>query len=87
MNIAGLMMALTPNGMAKAMAMQQEMALNGGPGAAPSATDYEVVVGTENDGVTAVQITLRNADGEVTFETSWLELAGLWKVDDFALKQ
>ena len=80
-NIAGLMMAFTPNGMMKAMAMQQEMAA-AGPQA--PATGFEVNI----TGDTTVDIVLQNPNGEATIATTWIEDAATsaWKVDDMALK-
>jgi hypothetical protein len=81
-NIAGLMMAFTPNGMMKAMAMQGQMAA---AGPQPSVTGFDVNV---TDG-SNVDIVLKNADGSVTISTTWVEDAttSAWKVDDMALKQ
>jgi hypothetical protein len=81
-NIAGLMMAFTPNGMMKAMAMQQQMQA---AGPQPPATGFDVNV----VGDTTVEIVLKNATGEATISTTWVEDAATsaWKVDDMALKQ
>ena len=80
-NIAGLMMAFTPNGMMKAMAMQQTMAA---AGPQPPSTGFDVNV----TGDTTVDIVLKNANGEATINTTWIEDAATsaWKVDDIAIQ-
>ena len=80
-NIAGLMMAFTPNGMMKAMAMQGQMAAGGTP---PKITEYDVTV----DGVDSARLVLRNPDGEVCVQMKWLldSLSSTWKVDDIAVE-
>ncbi|MBE7517907.1 MAG: hypothetical protein HUU14_04290 [Dehalococcoidia bacterium] len=81
-NIAGLMVAFTPEGMGKAMAMQAQSA--GQP--QPTATGFEVkVVGQEgNDHL--VDLVMKTADGERTIGTRWRDVAGSWKVNDIAVK-
>jgi hypothetical protein len=81
-NIAGLMMAFTPNGMMKAMAMQQQMQA-AGPQAPSTGFDVNVT------GPSTVDIVLKNANGEATIATTWVEDAATsaWKVDDMMLKQ
>lgn len=86
MNIAGLMLVFTPNGMTKAMAMQQQM-LAGGASATPQATGYDVIVGEAAGSLTPVELVLKNDEGEVTVDTSWQEVAGAWKVEDISLRQ
>lgn len=86
MNIAGLMMAFTPNGMAKAMAMQTQMMANAAGGPPPQAGGYEVVVGEAEGGLTTVDLVLKNDSGSVTITTKWQDVAGAWKVEDIALK-
>jgi len=86
MNIAGLMLVFTPTGMAKAMAVQQEM-LAGGASGAPQATDYDVIVGEAAGGLTPVAVVLKNDEGQVTIDTAWQEIEGAWKVEDISLKQ
>jgi hypothetical protein len=83
MNIAGLMMAFTPNGMAKAMAMQGQMQAAGGQ---QPVTGVDVnVVGAEGD-AQIVEITMKNEGGAAVISTTWKDVAGAWKVDDMALK-
>jgi hypothetical protein len=84
MNIAGLMMAFTPNGMMKAMAMQTQMQT---AGAAPqAATGFEVNVGGQEGELHLVDILLKNADGEATIFTKWQDVAGAWKVEDIGIR-
>ena len=81
-NIAGLMMALTPEGMTKAMAMQAQAQ------AQPQlpSTGHEVkVVGQEGDDH-VVDIVMKNAEGEGVIVTRWRDVAGAWKVNDIAIK-
>lgn len=80
-NIAGLMMAFTPNGMMKAMEMQQRIQA---AGPQPPTTGFDVVVTGEN----TVDVVLRNENGEATILTTWIEDAATatWKVDHIALK-
>ena len=86
MNIAGLMMAFTPNGMAKAMAMQQEMMASAAGAPPPQAGGYELIVGDTEGGLTAVDLVLKNDSGSVTIATKWQDVAGAWKVEDIGLK-
>ncbi len=81
-NIAGLMMAFTPNGMMKAMAMQGQMQA---AGPQPPATGFDVNVTSP----TTVEVVLKNATGEATILTTWVEdpATSAWKVDDMGLKQ
>lgn len=83
-NIAGLMMAFTPEGMTKAMAMQAQMQAGGQPQA--PATGYEItVVGPEGDDH-VVDIVMKNPEGEGIITTKWRDVAGAWKVNDIAIK-
>ena len=82
-NIAGLMVAFTPEGMGKAMAMQAQMA--GQPPATPSG--FEVQVGATEGEDHAVDIVMKTADGDRTIATKWREIAGAWKVNDIGVKQ
>ena len=82
-NIAGLMMAFTPNGMGKAMAMQAQMQASG---AQPQTTGFEVnVLGPDGEDQ-AVDIVMKNADGQGVIATKWKDVAGAWKVDDISIK-
>jgi hypothetical protein len=84
-NIAGLMMAFTPAGMGKAMAMQSQMQASGQPQGA--STGYDVQVKGQEGDDTLVDIVMKTADGEGVITTKWKDVAGSWKVDDIALKQ
>ena len=82
-NIAGLMMAFTPNGMGKAMAMQGQMAA---AGPQPPTTGHEVnIIGPEGDDQ-VVDIVMKRDDGQGIIMTKWKEVAGAWKVDDMSLR-
>jgi hypothetical protein len=83
MNIAGLMMTFTPNGMTKAMAMQAQMAAGGAQ--QPATSTETKLVGQDGDDH-LVDITLNNATGSVVIGTKWRDLAGAWKVEDIGLK-
>lgn len=83
-NIAGLMMAFTPTGMGKAMAMQAQMQAAGPQ--APS-TGFELKMNGQEGDDHLVDIVVKNADGEGVISTKWKDVAGAWKVDDIALKQ
>ena len=74
-NIAGLMPMFTPLGMGKAMAMQAE---SGGAGAAAGSTGYQIT--DQGDGL--LHITFAGDDGEGTIFTKWIDVEGVWKVDD-----
>jgi hypothetical protein len=80
-NIAGLMMAFTPNGMMKAMAMQGQMAA---AGPQPALAGFDVNITGDN----TVDVVLKNANGEAVVQTTWIEDAATsaWKVDDIGLK-
>ncbi len=82
-NIAGLMMAFTPNGMMKAMAMQSQMAAQGGQ---QPVTGVNVTVGGQEGEDHLVDIEMQNAGGSAIISTKWKDVAGAWKVDDMALK-
>ena len=84
-NIAGLMMAFTPEGMTKAMTMQAQMASSGQP--QPVSTGFEIRdLGQEGDDH-AIDIVMKNANGEGVIATKWREVAGAWKVNDMWLRQ
>ena len=82
-NIAGLMMAFTPNGMMKAMAMQAQMQAAGGQ--QPVTGVVCTVTGQEGDDH-LVDIEMLNAGGSAVIATKWKDVAGAWKVDDMAIK-
>ncbi len=83
-NIAGLMMAFTPAGMMKAMAMQAQVQAAGGP----PATGFELGTASEDGTHHVLDITMQNATGVGgVMVTKWLsDATGAWKVDDIALK-
>ncbi|MBI2765245.1 MAG: hypothetical protein HYX53_04945 [Chloroflexi bacterium] len=83
-NIAGLMMAFTPAGMGKAMALQAQRAAAGTP--APT-TGFEVVVQGQEGDDHLIDIIMKSADGEGIIATRWKDVAGAWKVDDMAMKE
>lgn len=74
-NIAALMPVFTPVGMGKALAMQSQTAADGG---ATGATSFE----TSDQGDNLIHITFKADDGEGTIYTQWVEVEGVWKVDD-----
>ena len=82
-NIAGLMMAFTPNGMMKAMAMQAQMQAAGGQ---QPVTGVVCTLGSEEGEDHLVDIEMQNATGGAVISTKWKDVAGAWKVDDMALK-
>lgn len=82
-NIAGLMMAFTPTGMGKAMAMQAQVQA-AGPQPPTTGTDVNVIGADGDDQV--VEIIMKNANGEAVMTTRWKDVAGAWKVDDMAMK-
>ena len=82
-NIAGLMMAFTPNGMMKAMAMQSQMQAAGGQ---QPVTGINVTVDGQEGDDHLVDIEMQNAGGANTITTKWKDVAGAWKVDDMAIK-
>lgn len=83
-NIAGLMMAFTPEGMGKAMALQAQQQA---AGPQPPTTAVEVqVLGQEGEDH-LVDIILKNDQGQGVIATKWRDVAGAWKVNDMALKQ
>lgn len=83
LNLAGLMMVFTPEGMAKAMAMQAQMAAQ--PPRKP-ATEYDIQVGEPDGDDTPVDIVMKGEDGEATIATRWRDIAGAWRVNDIAVK-
>lgn len=90
-NMASLMMALTPEGMMKAMALQgQLMAAQAAAAAAgvqppaPLTAATAEVKGQEGDDQ-LVELSLHSAEGVAVVQTRWRELAGVWKVNDFLL--
>lgn len=82
-NIAGLMMAFTPNGMMQAMALQQQMAAAPQPAGTPTVTVN--VLGQEGDDH-LVDIVMSGGDASNIIATRWKDVAGAWKVDAIALK-
>jgi hypothetical protein len=82
-NIAGLMMAFTPAGMGKAMAMQAQVQA-AGPQAATTGVEVNVLGQEGEDHL--VDIIMKNEGGQGVIATKWKDVAGAWKVDDIALK-
>lgn len=83
-NIAGLMMAFTPNGMGQAMALQSQMAASGGP--QPANAEVKVELGGTEGDLSLVDLVFSGAEGSRVIATKWLDQAGAWKVDGIALK-
>jgi hypothetical protein len=81
-NVAGLMMAFTPNGMMRAMAMQAQVQA-GGP--QPPSTGYEIRLNGQEGEDHLVDIVMLNATGQGIIQTKWKDVAGAWKVDDIGL--
>ncbi|MCL6643716.1 MAG: hypothetical protein K6U88_01855 [Dehalococcoidia bacterium] len=84
-NIAGLMMAFTPNGMGQAMALQAQMQGAGGPQPTGTPTVTVELQGQEGDDH-LVDIVMSSDAGTRTIATRWKDVAGAWKVDGIALK-
>ena len=82
-NIAGLMMAFTPNGMTQAMAVQAQRAAMGTP---PPATGYEVQLAGQEGEDHLVDIVIKTSEGEGVLATRWKDVAGAWKVDGMAMR-
>jgi hypothetical protein len=82
-NLAGLMVAFTPNGMGQAMALQSQM--QGGPAGGEAPTVTINVQGQEGDDH-LVDIVMGAGGESRTIATRWKDIAGSWKVDGIALK-
>lgn len=82
-NIAGLMMAFTPNGMGQAMALQGQMASQPQPQGTPS---LNVQVGGQEGDDHLVDLVMSSDAGSTTIATRWKDIGGAWKVDGIALK-
>jgi hypothetical protein len=83
-NIAGLMMAFTPNGMGKAMAMQSQMQAQG---AQPAATGFELKMNGQEGDDHLIDIVMKTPEGDGGIvATKWKDVSGAWKVDDIGLK-
>lgn len=82
-NIAGLMMAFTPEGMGKAMALQGQRQAAGNQ--AP-ATEHEIVLGAQEGDDYNIDIVMKGPDGDATIATKWRDVAGSWKVNDIGMK-
>lgn len=90
-NMAGLMLALTPEGMMKAMTLQGQLfaarqaaaAAGLQPPAPPTAAVVELRGQSGEDQI--VHLRLEGPDGVAEVETRWRQLEGVWKVNDFAL--
>lgn len=83
-NIAGLMMAFTPNGMGQAMALQSQMQGAGAAGGGTPTVSIQVQ-GQEGDDH-LVDIVMSSGSESRTIATRWKDIAGSWKVDALALK-
>jgi hypothetical protein len=83
-NIAGLMIAFTPDGLTKAMMMQAQMQASGQP--QRQSTGFELLMGPVEGGDTTIDIVMKNDEGQGVITTKWREDAGAWKVNDIALK-
>ncbi len=81
-NIAGLMVAFTPEGMGKAMAMQAQAA--GQPQATPSGFEVNVLAQNGEDHI--VDLVMKTSEGDRTISTTWRDVAGAWKVHDIGVK-
>jgi hypothetical protein len=83
-NIAGLMMAFTPNGMGQAMALQSQMAGAPPPTGAPT---MKIELGAQEGDDHLVDLIMGSEGGESrTIATRWKDVAGAWKVDGIGLK-
>jgi hypothetical protein len=82
-NIAGLMVAFTPEGMGKAMAMQAQAQAN----PRPPATGYDIELGEQEGDDHVVDIVMKSADAQATITTKWRQVAGDWKVNDISVKE
>ena len=82
-NIAGLMMAFTPNGMGQAMALQAQLA-SAGP--QPANADVKVELAGAEGELSLVDLVFSSAEGSRTIATKWVDQAGAWKVDGIGLK-
>ena len=83
-NIAGLMMAFTPNGMGQAMGLQAQMQSSGQPADA-NATVSTVDLG-EDGGQKLVDLVFTTDAARMVIATRWADVAGSWKVDGISLK-
>lgn len=83
MNVAGLMLVFTPEGMNRALLLQTQLQASGPQ---KPATGYEVRVGEDDGEDTPVDVALQNEDGEVVVKTQWRQVDGAWKVNDLQLK-
>ncbi len=83
LNLAGLMMTFTPEGLNKALAMQAQMQAGGGQ--QPVTSSAVELLGTEGDDH-VVDLVLTNPNGSVTIGTRWREVLGAWKVNDIGIK-
>jgi hypothetical protein len=84
-NIAGLMMAFTPNGMGQAMALQSQMAGGPQPSGAPT-TKIEVGAQEGEDHLVDIVMGSEGSAETVTIATRWKDVAGAWKVDGISRK-
>lgn len=82
-NIAGLMMAFTPNGMGQAMALQSQLAA---AGPQPANAEVKTEMAGEEGNLSLVDIVFSSAEGSRTIATKWMDVAGAWKVDGIGLK-
>ena len=76
-NVAELMLVFTPVGINQAMAMQADP----NAGSAAGSESFEI----EDQGENRLHITFRGPEsegGDGTIFTQWVEVEGVWKVDD-----
>jgi hypothetical protein len=84
-NIAGLMMAFTPNGMGQAMTLQAQMQAAGGPQPTGTPSVAVELLGQEGEDH-VVDIVMTSDVGSRIIATRWKDIAGSWKVDGISLK-
>ena len=84
-NIAGLMMAFTPNGMGQAMALQSQMAGGPTPTGAPT-IKLEIGAQEGEDHLVDIVMGSEGSAESVVIATRWKDVAGAWKVDAISRK-
>lgn len=75
-DMGALMMAFTPVGIGKALAMQAE---------SESSPEGSTSIDVQDQGNGLVHITFKGDDGEGTIFTQWVEQDAVWKVDDMGM--
>lgn len=90
-NMPALLMALTPEGMMKAMALQGQLmaagaaALAAGMPLPPPATKAEFELKGDEGADTLVNLLLESTAYTAEVQTKWRQIEGVWKVNDFLL--